>query len=103
MGNDVEDAESYYSLEKEDETYVARLKGPRPTSKVNDCILGASAGGFSAMAAFALAGVNGERFGYITLIVAGIAGVLTFFARQSQHKAWQAARQKRMEKTAPQG
>lgn len=103
MVNDTEDAEMYHSRAKEAEAHVTRLKGPRPTSEANDCILGASAGGFSAMAALALAGVNGERFEYITLIVAGIAGALTFFARRSQCKAWQAAWQNRMEQTAPPG
>ncbi|PMV79480.1 MULTISPECIES: hypothetical protein [unclassified Pseudomonas] len=102
MKNDAEESDSYHSRAKEAEAFVTKLKGPRPVgNEVNDCILAATAGGLSAMTALALAGVYGERFEYITIIVAGIAGALTFFLRRFQQREWQTAWIKRMEQTTP--
>lgn len=102
MKNDAEKSDSYHSRAKEAEAFVTMSKGPRPVlNEVNDCILAATVAGLSAMTALALAGVSGERFEYITIIVAGIAGVLTFFSRRFQQREWQTAWLRRMEQTAP--
>ena len=53
------------------------------------------------MTALAIAGVYGERFEYITIIVAMSADALRFFVSRLEQREWQNAWTRRMEQTAP--
>lgn len=102
MNENGEGPDSYHSRAKEADAFVTLTKGPRPVaSEVNDCIMASTSAGVAAMAALAIAGVYGERFEYITLIVALSAGALRFFAARLQQREWQKAWIRRMEQTAP--
>lgn len=97
-----ESSEAYWARHKEAERIITSIKGPRPEpTEARDSIFGATAGGVSAMLALALAGVHGERFDYITLTVAGIAGGSVFLCRRFQQRDWQRAWMNRMSQTAP--
>ncbi|WP_141250999.1 hypothetical protein [Pseudomonas aeruginosa] len=108
MNESAEWPDSYHSRAKEAEAFVTSTKGPRPVAnEVKDCILASTASmastaaGLAAMTALAIAGVYGERFEYITIIVAMSAGALRFFASRLEQREWQNAWTRRMEKTAP--
>lgn len=102
MNENAEGPDSYHSRAKEDEAFVTSTKGPRPVAnEVKDCILASTAAGLAAMTALAIAGVYGERFEYITIIVAMSAGALRFFVSRLEQREWQNAWTRRMEQTAP--
>ncbi len=102
MNENAEGRGTYHSRAKEAEAFVMSMKGPRPiANEVNDCILASTAAGLAAMAALAIAGVHGDRFEYITIIVAVSAGALRFFVGRLQQREWQKAWIRRMEQTAP--
>lgn len=102
MNENAEGPDSYRSRAKEADVFVTSMKGPRPVAnEVNDCIMASTAAGVAAMAALAIAGIYGERFDYITLIVALSAGALRFFVGRLQQREWQKAWIRRMEQTAP--
>lgn len=102
MNENAEGPDSYHSRAKEAEAFVTSTKGPRPVeNEVKDCILASTAAGLAAMTALAIAGVYGERFEYITIIVAMGAGALRFFVSRLEQREWQNAWIRRMEQTAP--
>ena len=97
-----ESSEAYWARHKEAERLITSIKGPRPEpTEARDSILGAMAGGFSAKLALAFAGVQGERFDYITLAVAGVAAGAVFLCRRFQQRDWHKAWMNRMSQTAP--
>ena len=102
MNENSEGSDSYHSRAKEAEAFVTSTKGPRPVAnEVKDCILASTAAGLAAMTALAIAGVYGERFEYITVIVAMSAGALRFFVSRLEQREWQNAWIRSMEQTAP--
>lgn len=102
MNENAEGPDSYHSRSKEDEAFVTPTKGPSPLANgVKDCILASTAAGLAAMTALAIAGVYGERFECIAIIVAMSAGALRFFVSRLEQREWQNAWTRRMEQTAP--
>ena len=98
MNENAEGPDSYHSRAN----FVTSTRVPRPVAnEVKDCILASTAAGLAAMTALAIAGVYGERFEYITIIVAMSAGALRFFVSRLEQREWQNAWTRRMEQTAP--
>ncbi|MEL7937636.1 hypothetical protein [Pseudomonas delhiensis] len=102
MQNPNESKESFWARYEEARRVVTIQRGEEPqTPDAQDAILSATGGGFCAMLALAMAGVSGERFSWITLAVAAIAGSAIYLTRWYSSRQWQTALNKRLEETKP--
>lgn len=102
MTDEIETKEQFWSRYAEAERSVtSRLgkmpKAPEPLS----AIMGALAGGVSAMLALVLAGVHGDRLSWITLTVATVAASAVYFTGYYKHARWHKALIAQLESTKP--